>query len=273
MREFITKVSDYLDERRNDPQRRENQLGVVVIGAVAVVIIVLLILLLWGYTEQEHRKKAEDGQNQTAGTYEEETEVYMADDSGEEALRQEYLTSIRYLGDKVEELLQTMAQVQESLEETMEQYQEEDTAIREQLTALHQEVSTIVQDLKDTQVKLYDLSDIVQILDKEKVPLIQQQIGEIQQDMGQVHTDIADIYTQIAALKQEDEKLWAGISSLESSLETVMNQNIEEVNNQLDVLLSQLGTVENRIYNLVSQTLTYRYDGESNTLYLMPCEE
>lgn len=272
MREFMAKLSDYLNERRNDPRHRENQLSIVVIGSVAVVIIVVLILLLWAYTVQRQRKN-EANQNQTAATYEEEAEIYMTDDSEEETLRQEYLTSIRYLEDKVKELLQTMTLVQESLAETMEQYQEEDTAIREQITTLYQEVSTIVQNLKETQIKLYDLTDVVQVLDQEKIPLIQQQIREIQQDMAQVHTDITNIYTQIAALKKEDEKLWAGIGSLEDSLKTAMEQNITEVNNQLDVLLTRLETVENRIQNLASQTLQYRYDSPSNTLYLMPyCE-
>lgn len=273
VKEFMTKVSDYLDEKRKDPQQRENRLSIVVIGAVAGVIIVLLILLLWGYTVQEQRKQETAAQDQKQEIHREETEVYMADDSEQEALRQEYLNSIKYLGDKVEELLQTMTQVQENLSETIEQYQAEDDAIQTQVTKLHQEVSNIVQNLKETQVKLYDLTDIVQIMDQEKIPLIQKQIREIQQDMGQVHTDIANIYTQIAALKKEDEKLWAKIGSLEHSLETAMNQNITEVNNQLDVLLSQLETVENRIYNLASQTLKYRYDRENNTLYLMPYEE
>lgn len=273
VKEFMTKVSDYLDEKRKDPQQRESRLSIVVIGAVAGVIIVLLILLLWGYTVQEQRKQEKAAQDQKQEMHREETEVYMADDSEQEALRQEYLNSIKYLGDKVEELLQTMTQVQENLSETIEQYQAEDDAIQTQVTKLHQEVSNIVQNLKETQVKLYDLTDIVQIMDQEKIPLIQKQIREIQQDMGQVHTDIANIYTQIAALKKEDEKLWAKIGSLEHSLETAMNQNITEVNNQLDVLLSQLETVENRIYNLASQTLKYRYDKENNTLYLMPYEE
>ncbi len=273
IKEFMTRVSDYLDERQNDPERRENKISIVIISAVAAVIIVLLILLLWGYTVQEQKKKKAETQAQQAETHEEETVVYMADDSGAEALRQEYLNSIEYLGDKVEELLQTMTQVQESLAETVEQYQEEDAGMQEQISILYQEVSTIVQNLKETQVKLYDLTDIVQVLDQEKIPLIQQQIQEIQQDMGQVHNDIADIYTRIAALKKEDEKLWAGIDALEISLETALNQNITEVNNQLDVLLAQLETVESRVYNLASQTLKYHYDAGSNTLYLMPYEE
>lgn len=273
MKEFMTKVSDYLDERRNDPQRKENSLSIVIIGAVAVVVIVLLLLLLWGYTVQEQREKETANQNPKIETHEKETKVYMSDDSEEEALRQEYMASIQYLGDRVEELLQTMTQVQESLAETIEQCQGEDTALREQITLLHQETSDIVRNLKETQVKLYDLADIVQIMDQEKIPLIQQQIQEIQQDMGQVHTDISNIYVQIAALRKEDEKLWAGIDTLENSLETAMNQNIMEVNGQLELLLTQLETVENGIYNLVSQTLKYHYDAGNNTLYLMPCEE
>ena len=40
MRDFMMKISDYLNERRNDPDKQENQLSVVVIGAIAVVIII-----------------------------------------------------------------------------------------------------------------------------------------------------------------------------------------------------------------------------------------
>ncbi len=271
MREFMTRVSDYLDEWRNNPEKRESRLSIAIIGSVAAVIIVLLILLLWGYTVQEQKKR--EAQNQEAESHEEASGTYMTDDAGQEALIQEYLTSIQYLGDKVEELLQTMTQVQENLEQTLEQLQEEDAALREQVSALYQEVCVIVENLKETQVKLYDLTDVVQIMDQEKLPLIQQQILEIQQDMGKVHADIVDIYTQLAALKEEDEKLWAGIDALESSLETAMNQNITEVNNQMALLLAQLETAENRIYQLASRTLQYHYDAVSNTLYLMPYEE
>ena len=269
MRELMAKISDYLDERRNDPHRRDNQISIVVIGAVAVVVIVLLLLLLWGCVMQEKRNK--EAENQEAETHTEEIQMYMADDSGEEVIRQEYLTSIAYLGDKVEELLETMTQVQESLENVLKQFGEEDAAAKEQIHALDQQVHTIVQDLKETQVRLYDLSDIVQILDQEKVPIVQQQIRELQGD--KVHADIADIYTQIAALKKEDEKLWAQIGAVESSLEKAIKQNMVEVNNQIGVLLSQLETVENRIGRLALNTLQYRYDAASNTLYLMPYQE
>lgn len=271
MRELMAKISDYLDEKRNDPHRRDNQISIVVIGAVAVVVIVLLLLLLWGCVVQEKRKK--EAENQEVEAHTEEIQMNMADDSGEEAIRQEYLTSIAYLGDRVEELLETMTQVRESLENVLKQYEEENTAAKEQIHALDQQVHTIVQDLKETQVRLYDLSDIVQILDQDKIPLVQQQIRELQGDMDEVHADIADIYTQIAALKKEDEKLWAQIGAVESSLEKAMNQNMVEVNNQIGVLLSQLETVENRIGRLALNTLQYRYDAASNTLYLMPYQE
>ena len=283
MKDLITKISDYLNERRNDPERRENQLSVVIIGAVAVIIIILLLLGLWIYTARERKAKeaeqakeleafAEEEQFVTE-TFEEEAEEYMAQNDGEELLRQEYLESIDYLRDKVEELLVSMTQVEQNLAETTEQYKEEDRTILEQVRMLHTEVTNIVQNLKETQTKLDDLADIVQVLDQKTIPLIQQQIVEIRQDMDKAKTDISNLYTKIAALEQEDVRLWAGIGEVEKTLKAAMNQNMTDVNNQLDVLLNQLGSVENRLQGLTSKTLKYRYDAGSNTLYLEPYTE
>lgn len=290
MGDFWTRISDYLNERRNDPERRENQLSVVIIGAVAVVIIILLLLALWAYTARERRLKEEaeaqkeetlqtetgleaEEEELTAKTFEEEVKEYMAENDGQELLRQEYLESIDYLRDKVEELLQSMTQVEQNLSETIVQYREGDQSVLEQVRTLHEEVTAIVQELKSTQTKLYDLTDIVQVMDEKTIPMIQQQILEIRQDMGKAQTDITNLYTKIAALEREDAKLWAGIGEVEKTLKTAIDQNMTEVNNQLDILLNQLGTVENRLQGLVSKTLKYRYDAESNTLYLEPYTE
>ena len=59
MKDFMTKISDYLKERRNYPERRENKLSVVIIGAVAVVVIMLL-LLFWTYTVKEQERKQKE---------------------------------------------------------------------------------------------------------------------------------------------------------------------------------------------------------------------
>lgn len=286
MREVLTKISDYLNERRNNPERRENQLSVVIIGAVAIVIIILLLLMLWAYVARERRQKEaeqdteaemeaflEEEEGLVAETFEEEAEEYMAQNDGQELLRQEYLESIDYLRDKVEELLNSMTQVEQNLSETIVQYKAGDQTILEQVRALHADVTAIVQNLKETQTKLYDLIDIVQVMDQETIPMIQQQILEIRQDMGKAQTDITNLYTKIAALEQEDAKLWAGIDEVEKTLKTAMDQNMTEVNNQLDILLNQLGTVENRLQGLVSKTLKYHYDAEKNTLYLEPYTE
>lgn len=135
MKDFMTKISDYLNERRNDPERRESQLSVVIIGAVAVVIIVLLLLLLWSYTVRERRQKQEEDELEAAfeeddtlivETFEEKAEEYMAQNDGQELLRQEYLENIDHLSEKVEELLNSMTQVEKNLSETIIQYQEGD---------------------------------------------------------------------------------------------------------------------------------------------------
>mgnify|MGYP002427417257 FL=1 len=122
--------------------------------------------------------------------------------------------------------------------------------------------------------------DLVQIMDREKLPMIQKQLLEIRTDMDKVHTDISGLYAKIAALEQEDVRLWASIGNMEKILKKTLNQNITEVNNQFDVLLDQLDiledqlkTVENRIGQLTGQTLRYRYDAQENTLYLEPYSE
>lgn len=319
MREFMTKLSDYWNERRNDPDRQENKLAVIVMGAVAIVIIILLVVLLWGYAGKGKNEKKiaasgqtealsesdldktdadmdEEGVSQTV--YEEETVKYMSEDSGEK-LRQEYLTSTAYLQEKVEELLQTMTQVQEGLKEVEKSCQEADEAMRAQITTLCKEVDTIVLGLKETQVKLTDLTDIVQVIDREKIPVIQQQIEEVRQDMESIQTAIAGLHAQMAALKKEDEKLWASISKLEKTVKNALNQNVAEVNNRLDQLqagmdhLSQefekilrenmegvnervdalIGRMEEQISALREKALSYRYEPESQTLYLIPMKE
>ncbi len=291
MRDFMMKISDYLNERRNDPEKQENQLSVVVIGAIAVVIIILL-LLLWGYTARQRKQQEADAkaaleeaerlaeEQLTVETFEEEAKEYMAENDGQDRLRQEYMENIELLGEKVEKLLQSMTQVEQTLSETVVQYKEGDQAVLERVKTLHAEVTSIVQNLKETQTKLSDLIDIVQVMDQKTIPMIQQQILEIRQDMDKAQTDITNLYTKIAALEQEDVKIWAQIGEVEKTLKTAMNQNMTEVNNQLDSLLSQLdvvlnqlGDVENRLQGLSSKTLKYRYDVENNTLYLEPYTE
>ena len=279
MREFMTKVSDYLNERRNDPDKREDRLAIVIIGAVAVVVIVILLLILWRHAAEDRAReesreelRAKRKMLETA-EHEEEASEYMSQSSEQDTVGEDYLSSIEYLSRQVEELLRAMTQVEENLTATMEQYQEDDDKLRQQIGAIRTEVNTIVQNLKETQTKLYDLTDIVQIMDKQKIPMVQEQILEIQGNMKQVQTDITNLYAKITALEQEDKKLWESIGELEQTLQTVLNQNMTEVNNQFDTLLGQLKTVENRIGKLAVQTLKYRYDAGENTLYLEPYEE
>lgn len=280
MREFMTKVSDYLNERRNDPDRQEDRIAIVIIGAVAVVVIVLLLMILWGHIVKERTQNKDKEKEPVATTYEEHAAEYMAPNDGQELLTQEYLTDMEYLNERIEELLATLTLVQENLSETEEQYQEGDSAIREEISSLHKEVRTIVQNLKETQTKLQDLYDIVQIMDEKTIPMIQAQITEIREDMNKVHTDISNLYTKIAALEQEDIKLWESIGNLEELLQTALNQNMAEVNNQLDIVINRMGnientieTIKNRMQRLNGQILRYRYDEGENTLYLEPYQE
>lgn len=265
----MTRVSDYFNERRNNPERQEDRLAIVIIGVAAAVVVVLLLFLLWGHAAKERRQEDEVLQETT---YEEKMPEYMAQNDGQEA-QQEYLADIERLNDKIEELLTAMTQVEQNLSETIEQYQEEDTALQEMLFSLHKEVSSIVNNLKETQMTLYDLTDIVQVMNEETIPIIREQITQIQADVDQIHLDIANLYMKVAALEQEDIKLWESIGDMEKKLQAALNQNMSEVNNQFDILLNRMETIENRMERLIMNTLQYRYDPEENTLYLEPYQE
>lgn len=261
MREFMTRVSDYFNERRNDPERKEDRLSLVVIGAVAVVIVVLLLLLLWGYTTQEKKQKeaAEktqellEEQGLTAVTYEEKMEEYMSQNAGDE-LRQEYLASTSDLGEKVRELQTTMERVQKELEKVIREYQE--GGQKEKLTLLEKEINTILEKIREMETEYADLADLVQVIDQEKITMIQAQIQIFQEKLEQVRADVAGIYEKIAALQKEDAALWEKLSKVEQSLSSALEKDFNEINRRIDAL-SAAG-------------LIYRYEQESNTLYLMP---
>ena len=267
----MTKVSDYFSERRNNPERQEDRLAIVIIG-VAAAVVVILLLLLWGHIVRERRQKESENGPETA-TYEEKAQEYMSQNDGQAELRQEYLANIEYLNDKIAELLEAMTQVEQNMSETIEQYREGDASLRAELSALYTEVSSIVNDLKRTQTTLYDLTDIVQVMNEETIPIIREQIIQIQADINQIHLDIANLYAKVAALEQEDVKLWESIGNVEDELQAALNQNMTEVNNQFDILLNRIETAENRIGGLMTNTLQYRYDPEKNTLYLDPYKE
>ena len=160
MKGFMTRVSDYFNERRNDPERQEDHLAAVIVG---VAVIVLLLLLLWGHTAEERkRKEAEQAARLTEKaelvqtTHKEETEEYMSSNDGQEELRreelrqeeikQEYLKNIEYLNSKIEELYNTMIQMEETLRQTIEEYKREDSALRERVNTLHTEVAGIADE-------------------------------------------------------------------------------------------------------------------------------
>lgn len=304
MREFMTRMSDYFNEWREDPERKENRLSIAVIGAVAAVIIVLLLLLLWwGHSAQEKKKEAagksvrlqaaqelqtsreaEEAQGLVATTYEEKMAEYMSMDSGEE-LRQEYLTNANALTEKIRELQTAMEKVQAEITTITGEYQDGNAKVTEKLTVLEGETKSVVGKINALEVKMTELADTIRMVNEEKIPVIQKQIGELREEIEQTRTDMADIQEKIKALEKEDEKLWKRLSEVERSLENALGENMKEIDKRVDRLGGDLDDLERELREalekmsekinermdvLSSDTLSYRYEEETNTLYLMP---
>lgn len=262
MREIMTRLSESIRERWSDPERKEDRLGMILTAAVAMIVIIILLLLLGYYVWNQ-----KEGLQEETVVRERVVEKYMAEPSEEEeALRQEYLANVAYLGEKVQELLENMTLLQEELKQVSEQTGKEEDALQAQIHTVQQQVSQLVQELKETQVQLYDLTDLIQVLNVTTIPLIQQQLAEVQTQMVQMKTDITTLYSKIAALEKEDERLWAGIQGLEEKLTKTLDGTVND-------MTSQIEQTNQRIEEMLGHTLQYRYDAQTNTLYLMPGKE
>lgn len=262
MREFMTKVSDYISERRNDPEKNGNPLLLCMLGIVALIIIIFCLLILWkkGSDEKEEKIKTE--------TYEYIPEAVMSQSSGEEELKQEYLDSMEYLQGKVEELLYFMSEIEKSLAETVITQQEDNADLQKQVDEITGDIKNMIVRLQNTQNHLYDLTDMINIMNQETVPEIQEQIGEMEKQMSQVNADISDIYGKIGTLEITDTELKARISEIEGKLKASVEQNMTDVTNQFENMNVRIEQTIKQIQELTSQFLRYRYDEESNTLYL-----
>lgn len=311
MREFMTKVSDYFNERRDDPERKEDRLSLAVIAAVAVVVVVLLLLFWWGYAAHEKREKeatekakelqemqASDAQELAAVSYEEKMKEYMSQNVGDE-LRQEYLANTSEMAEKIRELQTAMEKVQKEVTEVVREYHESTVDTREQkeiktaLTTLEREVSTALENLKQAERKLADLSDGLQTIDREKLPAIDRRISDVRAEIERVRTDASGVSAKLEALEKADQKLWERFSSAEQDLKRTLNKNLGEIDSRLDQVQKDIHATEKEVSEslekmedklnrsveekiaekaktLSEESLSYRYDRKTNTLYLSP---
>lgn len=295
MREFMTRVSDYLDERRDDPERKEDRLSIAVIAAVAVVVVVLLLLLWWGYSVHERKEKEaaekakilQESEALAAATYEEKMKEYLAENAGE-TLRQESLSEANALEEKVRELQNTMETVEKELTKVIIERSESDTTQKETLTALESSVKKAVENIRQMESKLADLSDVMQVIDREKLPAIQAQIKDVRTEVERARAEVSGIRESVTSLEQEDEKLWKELAAVERNLDKAIDKNLKEIDDQLEKAATNLKQLEKDMKDAIQQmeekdkkleermdsisrgALSYRYEQGSNTLYLMP---
>lgn len=307
MREFMTRLSDYINERRNNPESKEGRVALVLTGAVALVVIVLLFLLLWRHIAQKNQmsgttaalenaiqsvaqsvmesaiqveKNSEKIEEYLSGasadSLKQESLTTSADSMKQEYLsKQEYLTVLSGLNEKVEGLLIKITRIREELGETLGQVSESEGALQKQVVSVHEEMGSLVEKLKETQVQISDLTDVVQVMGKETLPQIQEQIKELEAQLAQTDNGIIEIYKKLAALKTEDEKLWAEFESLERQMASSIEKDMVQVTEQIKSLAEKIREGEERQGNLegcIGKTLTYEYDSDSNTLKLLPNE-
>ncbi|MDE7017829.1 MAG: hypothetical protein K2P65_09695 [Lachnospiraceae bacterium] len=273
MKEFMTRVSDYLEERRNNPEKNGNFMIFGMLGVVAIIIIILCLLLLWRRNMDRQEKENEQAKKMSVETFAYVPEIRLSQASDDE-LKQEYLDNIQYMKEKVKELLDSMMKVKETLEETVIAQQSDNAFLQKQVDEIAGDVNNLVLQLENTQNQLYDLTDLVNVMNQKTIPMIQEQITQIEQQMSKVNADISNIYEKLAMLETTDEELRAKLNEVEKKLKESSEQNMIDITNKFDHIDIRLQKIEmeiqERINELASSMLRYRYDAETNTLYLSP---
>ena len=122
--------------------------------------------------------------------------------------------------------------------------------------------------LQNTQNHMYDITDMINIMNKETIPLIQEQISEMEKQINQVNVDISNIYSKIEALEITDTQLKDKIDEIEGKMKSSIEQNITDVTNQFNNMNVQIEEIIKQMQELTAQFLRYRYEEENNTLYL-----
>ena len=285
MKGFMTQLSDYINERKNDPEKNGSIFVFCMLGVVILVIIILCLLLLW------RKNTNEKNPNMTVETYEEKMETILAEGPGEEALKQQYLENTEYLDEKINELINSMTEIKETMETAVIAQEDGDTGLQAQIDEIISDINVLMLQLQNTKNQLFELTDIVNIMNTETIPMIQEWIREIEKQMEQVRADISIIYEKIAALETTDKDLKDKIKKIERTLKITieqnmddiegrfanMNEQVEQIMKQLESTREQIKDTQEQINNLQKwingmdgQLLLYQYDEETNTLSLIP---
>lgn len=280
MKEFMTELSGCAGENEEETKRNSNMMIIYVMGAIVLAVCVLCLLMLWRkiadrnksvlksetYTEAADTIMAdapkEDLSELQMTTTDDAHEIMVSEYAQEEEIRQQYLTDMEYLREKVESLLQSMSTTKEALEEVVKE-QEDNILLKEQVSEITSEITRLTIQLQTARERISELKESITVMNNETILSVQESISEIEAQMNTMDSNISDIYTKIDSLKMMDEELQKKMEEIEKNLKTSAEQNMADVSNQFD-------NVNDKMRQIESQLLRYRYDVESNTLYLYP---
>lgn len=278
MKEFATEMSENVSERRAESKRNSDMMIFYILGAMILVVCILCMLLLWQKTANRGRTglksetvtevsdtvlaESPEGslyelhESASGDTYENELSEYTE----EEMIREQYMTDIEYLSEKVEVLLKSMSETKETLEQVVIT-QEENDVLKEQVSEITNDITQLTIQLQNAQKRIRELKESITVMNNETILVIQENIGEIEGQMSDMDSDISNIYIKIEALKEMDAELQRKIDEIEKNLKTSAEQNMTNVTNQFSNMSDKMQQIE-------AQLLQHSYDAGSNTLYL-----
>lgn len=210
MRQFMTRVSDYLSEHYSDPERKEGRITIALIAIIAVIVIVMLLLILWG--SLTHRNK---GKEKTTENVKEEVTVvhknamdkYMAsprDTDTEEKL----MTDITTLGEKTQSLEDVLALLQRELYGIAENSEGEDALLRTQAQELLAAVEQLLSQIQEIQTSLETATTLTESNNAE-IQSLRTELNGLKEKWQMLESTVMEIDKSLQELKEKVTKLEA----------------------------------------------------------------
>lgn len=283
MRELAVEMPEYVDEKEGEHKKDNGTVAFYMLGAAILAVGILCAILLW--------RKTPDGAKPefSAETYQEE----YTEDS---AVRQQYMTDVENLKEKVESMLLSMTETKEALESAAE-FRETNSVFQEQADTIASNVGILTERLEDTQTRILEIEESISVMNSETIVAIEENLGDIEKQISAINVDISDIYVKADSLTKADTELQSKMEEIERNLKTSAEQNMTNVTNQFDSMndkmqqmdgstqskiqqlsgdmqteitniQTQINNMQNGVHQIESQMLQYNYEPESDTLYL-----
>ncbi len=255
MREFMTKVSNYINEKKSS--EKGDMLVLFILLGVALLIIAVIVVLIMVKGDKTQTAEVESIRME---------EAYSENDDAE-VLKVEYLSDIDRLDGKVSEISSLLSELRETVTRTEGTYLEDKEYYDTKVSELSDSITVVINTMEQYKTEISDLRDMCNVLSSESIPSIKNSINSLTGRIDETAGLISGLNSEIEKLKIADDNLKKEIDRNRSGLEKLVSDTKDELSTIIEK--NNKETVE-RVQVLTKDGVAYKYDETTATVIFLP---